>query len=208
MLRLLPKSTLARSVLRTQTYQRSFSATRLLKDKTKEDEAWEHAEVDRSTIANYVVPQPASDAIPSSMLAAFNNMFDRGPNVGIEVITKTGFVLSNHIKIDQALILLNGSPFLWNAPPRSPGFLPMKDWDLDAFKIFELVSPKPELIMFGTGKEFAPIPEHIRAFFFKLGIQVDQMNSKHAAATYNVLAEEGRRVAAALLPLEEEKVQQ
>ncbi|KAI8080339.1 NADH dehydrogenase 1 alpha subcomplex assembly factor 3 [Thamnidium elegans] len=133
-------------------------------------------------------------------------MFDRGPNVGIEVITKNGFVLSNHIKIDQPLILLNGSPFLWNAPPRSPGFIPMKDWDLDAFKIFELVSPKPELIMFGTGKEFAPIPDHIRSFFFKLGIQVDQMNSKHAAATYNVLAEEGRRVAAALLPLEE-KVQ-
>ncbi|KAG2231460.1 hypothetical protein INT48_007533 [Thamnidium elegans] len=206
MLRLLPKSTIVRSVLRTQTYQRSFSATRLLKDKTKEDEAWEHAEVDRSTIANNVVPQPASDAIPHSMLAAFNNMFDRGPNVGIEVITKNGFVLSNHIKIDQPLILLNGSPFLWNAPPRSPGFIPMKDWDLDAFKIFELVSPKPELIMFGTGKEFAPIPDHIRSFFFKLGIQVDQMNSKHAAATYNVLAEEGRRVAAALLPLEE-KVQ-
>ncbi|KAI9361769.1 NADH dehydrogenase 1 alpha subcomplex assembly factor 3 [Pilaira anomala] len=130
-------------------------------------------------------------------------MFDRGPNVGIEVITKHGFVLSNHIKIDQPLILLNGSPFLWNAPPRSPGFIPMKDWDLEAFKIFEIVSPKPELIMFGTGKEFSPIPEHIRLFFFKLGIQVDQMNSKHAAATYNVLAEEGRRVAAALLPLEE-----
>jgi NADH dehydrogenase [ubiquinone] 1 alpha subcomplex assembly factor 3 len=53
----------------------------------------------------------------------------------------------------------------------------MKDWDLEAFKIFELVSPRPELIMFGTGKEFAPIPEHVRQFFFKLGIQVDQMNS-------------------------------
>ncbi|KAI8988928.1 NADH dehydrogenase 1 alpha subcomplex assembly factor 3 [Pilobolus umbonatus] len=133
-------------------------------------------------------------------------MFDRGPNVGIEVITKHGFVLSNHIKIDQPLILVSGSPFLWNPPPRSPGFMPMKDWPLDTFKIFEVVSPKPELIMFGTGKEFAPIPEHIRKFFFELGIQVDQMNSKLAAATYNVLAEEGRRVAAALLPLEEKAI--
>ena len=167
------------------------------------EEDWEQAKVKQSSIANNAIPQQASSAIPSSMLAAFNNMFDRGPNVGIEVITNKGFVLSNHIKIDQPLILLNGSPFLWNAPPRTAGFLPMKDWDIEAFKIFELVSPRPELIMFGTGREFAPIPEHIRQYFFKLGIQVDQMNSKHAAATYNVLAEEGRRIAAALLPLDE-----
>ncbi|KAI9473902.1 MAG: NADH dehydrogenase 1 alpha subcomplex assembly factor 3 [Benjaminiella poitrasii] len=129
-------------------------------------------------------------------------MFDRGPNVGIEVIMKKGFVLSNNVKVDQPLILLNGSAFLWNAPPRAQsGYSPMKDWDLGAFKIFELVSPRPELIMFGTGKDFAPVPEHIRQYFFKLGVQVDQMNSKHAAATYNILAEEGRRVALALLPL-------
>ncbi|KAI8384659.1 NADH dehydrogenase 1 alpha subcomplex assembly factor 3 [Radiomyces spectabilis] len=127
-------------------------------------------------------------------------MFDRGPNVGIEVITKYGFVLSNNVKVEEPLILLNGSPFLWKAP-NTPGKLPLQDWDLDALKIFEVVTPKPELILFGTGKSFAPMPPYIRTHFHKLGIQVDQMNSKHAAATYNVLAEEGRRVAAALLPL-------
>lgn len=191
MLRFINKSNITRRATSSLLYRqhplstaRPFSSTSfLLIDKRKtqeeqaEEEAWEQANVDRSTIANQVTPQPASSAIPSSMLAAFNNMFDRGPNVGIEVITKKGFVLSNHIKIDQAIILCNGSPFLWNAPPRSEGFVPMKDWDLEAFKLFELVSPRPELIMFGTGKEFAPIPEHIRHFFFKLGIQVDQMNS-------------------------------
>jgi NADH dehydrogenase [ubiquinone] 1 alpha subcomplex assembly factor 3 len=194
MFRLLNKNALVRSstalnIQQQQICQRTFNSGSLLfknkqqNNKTQqeldsaEEQAWEQANVDRSTIANQAVPQPASTAIPSSMLAAFNNMFDRGPNVGIEVITKKGFVLSNHIKIDQALILCNGSPFLWNPPPRSEGFVPMKDWDLEAFKIFELVSPRPELIMFGTGKEFAPIPEHVRHFFFKLGIQVDQMNS-------------------------------
>jgi NADH dehydrogenase [ubiquinone] 1 alpha subcomplex assembly factor 3 len=165
MLRLLPKRTIIRPVFLQQTCKRSFHSSNIVKNKSKEqqetDDAWEHANVDRSTISNQVVPQPASDAIPNSMMSAFHNMFDRGPNVGIEVITKHGFVLSNHIKIDQPLILLNGSPFL----------------DLEAFKIFEIVSPRPELIMFGTGKEFAPIPEHIRKYFFKLGIQVDQMNS-------------------------------
>lgn len=175
MLRTLSKRTLP--LLRQTRCIHSVNALRKSKQDQETDDAWEHANIDRSTISNQATPQPASDAIPSSMMAAFHNMFDRGPNVGIEVITKRGFVLSNHIKIDQPLILINGSPFLWNAPPRSAGFIPMKDWDLDTFKIFEVVSPRPELIMFGTGKEFSPIPEHIRKYFFKLGIQVDQMNS-------------------------------
>jgi NADH dehydrogenase [ubiquinone] 1 alpha subcomplex assembly factor 3 len=172
-------------ILKSGLQQRNLSSSYRLFNSNKNDiklmssteEDWEQAKVKQSSIANNAIPQQASSAIPSSMLAAFNNMFDRGPNVGIEVITNKGFVLSNHIKIDQPLILLNGSPFLWNAPPRTSGFLPMKDWDIEAFKIFELVSPRPELIMFGTGREFAPIPEHIRQYFFKLGIQVDQMNS-------------------------------
>ncbi|RCI06907.1 hypothetical protein CU098_010908 [Rhizopus stolonifer] len=171
----------------------------------KPEDAWEQANVDPSTIANQAVPQPMSDAIPNSMLSAFNNMFDRGPNVGIDVITKHGFVLTNKVRVEHPIILLNGSPFLWKAPPRAEGYMPMKDWNLEAFKIFEIVSPRPELIMFGTGREFAPVPEHIRNFFFKLGIQVDQMGTKNAAATYNVLAEEGRRIAAVLLPLDEQK---
>ena len=177
MLRSFTKSNSLR--LLKSTYIRPLTTTRVLqKEVDKEADAWEQVNVDRSSILNNATPQTvANNAVPNSMLAAFSNMFDRGPNVGIEVITKHGFVLSNHIKIDQPLILVNGSPFLWNAPPRSEGLIPMKDWDLEAFKIFELVSPRPELIMFGTGRDFAPIPEHVRQFFFKLGIQVDQMNS-------------------------------
>lgn len=175
MLRLLRRSpvhVVNKSLLATRafSYSRSIFAQ-------KNDDDWEQAEIDPSTIANRAIPQKATTEIPNSMLAAFNNMFDRGPNVGIEVITKKGFVLSNNVKVEQPLILLNGSPFLWNAPPRSEGYIPMKDWNVEAFKIFEVVSPRPELIMFGTGREFAPVPEHIRKYFFKLGIQVDQMNS-------------------------------
>ncbi|CAO3587727.1 unnamed protein product [Absidia cylindrospora] len=75
------------------------------------------------------------------------------------------------------------------------------EWDMDSLCIFDLVSPKPELILFGTGATFAPLPAHVRKHFYDMGVQVDIMNTKHAAATYNVLAEEGRRVAAALLPV-------
>ncbi|KAI8340462.1 NADH dehydrogenase 1 alpha subcomplex assembly factor 3 [Chlamydoabsidia padenii] len=128
----------------------------------------------------------------------FVNLFDRGPNVGIEVITKQGFVLSNNVQVSQPLILVNGSPFLWKV---SKDHIHSSDWDMESLCIFDLVSPKPELILFGTGSTFAPLPAHVRKHFHDMGVQVDIMNTKHAAATYNVLAEEGRRVAAALLPV-------
>lgn len=166
----------------------SSTATRF---KNVSEEDWSKAYIDTSKVANNAVPQtpPTNpNVVPNSMLAAFNNMFDRGPNVGVEIITKTGgFVLSNNVKIEQPLILLNGSAFLWNPPPRTPGHMPMKDWDLDAFKIFDIVSPRPELVLFGTGKELAPLPEEIRKYFFKKGMQVDQMNTVSKAKRKYVL---------------------
>ncbi|KAG2226883.1 hypothetical protein INT45_010162 [Circinella minor] len=136
-----------------------------------------------------------------SMMSNFKNMFDRGPNVGVEIITKDGFVLSNNVQIQDPLVLLNGSAFLWRVPHDALAYGKKESLDLDAFKIFEVAAPKPELILFGTGKDFVPIPQEVRHYFFNLGIQVDQMSTKNAAATYNVLAEEGRRIALALLPI-------
>lgn len=34
-----------------------------------------------------------------------------------------------------------------------------------------------ELVLFGTGREFQPVPQELRHYFYKLGIQVDQMNT-------------------------------
>lgn len=72
------------------------------------------------------------------MLASFKNMFDRGPNVGVEIITKQGFVLSNNVQVNQPLVLLNGSAFLWQ-PPKDV----FQGNETEPFKIFEVASPKP-----------------------------------------------------------------
>lgn len=157
---------------------------------------------------------PTSDTIvPVSMLDAFNNMFDRGPNVGVEIITKNGFVLSNNVRVDGPIILLNGTAFMWNVPAGAKS--PFENWNEDMLKIFEVTAPKPgqcfsssfpcqhfhalpsccfiklemvfhtsELILFGTGKNFYPLPEKLRTYLFKLGIQVDQMST----VSFNVLS--------------------
>ncbi|KAF9978750.1 hypothetical protein BGZ73_000760 [Actinomortierella ambigua] len=72
----------------------------------------------------------------------------------------------------------------------------------EIFKVFELMDPRPEIMVVGTGKAFAPLSPAVRSVIRSLGMHVDMMSTANAAATYNMLAEEGREVAAALLPLE------
>ena len=56
--------------------------------------------------------------------------------------------------------------------------------------------------MLGTGKTVIPPPPGLRRYLNDLGIQVDAQSSHNAASTFNVLQEEGRNVAIAVLPSE------
>jgi uncharacterized protein len=60
---------------------------------------------------------------------------------------------------------------------------------------------KPEIVILGTGaSQRFPRPELSRALAAS-GVGVEVMDSRAACRTYNVLATEGRRVAAAILPI-------
>ena len=58
-----------------------------------------------------------------------------------------------------------------------------------------------DVIFVGTGAEVAHIPAALRDALEAEGLGVEAMASPAAARTYNVLISEGRRVAAALLPV-------
>ena len=58
-----------------------------------------------------------------------------------------------------------------------------------------------DVVFLGTGAEIAPAPPAFRAALEAAGIGVEIMNSPAAARTYNVCLAEGRRVAAALMPV-------
>jgi len=59
-----------------------------------------------------------------------------------------------------------------------------------------------EFMIIGTGIDVAPIPEAVRRRFRDARIGLDVMQTGAAARTYNVLAAENRRVAAALIAVE------
>ncbi|KAJ1543949.1 hypothetical protein HK405_008958 [Cladochytrium tenue] len=125
--------------------------------------------------------------------------------------------------------VINGAVFLWDAPQygvggpdeaaldarvdaarRSEGSVEMvvdnpasvfHGWTTDVLKLFEVVEPPPDLLVLGTGERVQVLPQFLRAYLHSLGIQVEVMSSRNAAFTYNLLLQEGRRVATALLPI-------
>ena len=57
-----------------------------------------------------------------------------------------------------------------------------------------------EILLLGLGRRMAPVAAALRAALKANGIAVEAMDTGAACRTYNVLAAEERRVAAALLP--------
>ncbi|WP_113913453.1 Mth938-like domain-containing protein [Roseovarius dicentrarchi] len=70
----------------------------------------------------------------------------------------------------------------------------------DAQPLLDLVEDI-DVLFIGTGAEVAHIPPALRDRLEAAGIGVETMNSPAACRTYNVLLSEGRRVAAAVLPV-------
>ncbi len=58
-----------------------------------------------------------------------------------------------------------------------------------------------DVLLIGAGASFSVLPPAERAKFQGLGFTVDVMDTPAACRTYNVLTSEGRRVAAALIPV-------
>jgi uncharacterized protein len=72
--------------------------------------------------------------------------------------------------------------------------------ELSAESFIELIESRPELIVFGSGARLRfPRPLWL-APLMQMGIGVETMDTPAACRTYNILASEGRRVIAALLP--------
>ncbi|KAJ3257472.1 hypothetical protein HK103_004547 [Boothiomyces macroporosus] len=146
----------------------------------------------------------------------FNIIHDRAKKV-ISKVTNTGFHVQG-LQIEGPIIVLNQQVILWDVPQYGVGgpkddvepldkdvvctdpSSPFYGWKTEMFNIFEKVEPKPELLLLGSGGAISSVPQPIKEYVNKLGIQIDVLNSRHASSTFNVLVEEGRNSALALLP--------
>lgn len=102
-----------------------------------------------------------------------------------------GFVQVNQTRVNSALIVL---PDRLLAPweVANAGGLTVADFAV-------LIDLRPELVVFGSGSRFAFPDPAIMAAFARARIGFETMDTPAACRTYNVLAGEGRVVAAAML---------
>ncbi|GAA5949344.1 hypothetical protein JCM21900_005616 [Sporobolomyces salmonicolor] len=128
------------------------------------------------------------------------------PPLSITSLTPSaGYTFSDGLVIPGPIIIFDGAVFMWDVDMPKPNDFKgeWQGWNPEKLKVFEVVSPRPELLLVGTGPTGLFPPPAFKNYLNRLGIQVDVLDSRNAASTYNLLSEEGRRVAAALYPVSE-----
>ena len=102
----------------------------------------------------------------------------------------------NDTLIRQSVILLPSSVYLWE-PKR------FSDITIESLSIFTLLYPTIEIVFIGCGDSLpSPLPRTLVDHYRARGICLEASSSANAAATFNVLNQEGRNIAAALLTIE------
>ena len=102
-----------------------------------------------------------------------------------------GWIALGPQRITQSIIMQAGQPWQpWGVASFDA---------LDAAAFARLAEPSPELVVFGSGERLRfPRPAWIRPLVEKR-IGIETMDTPAACRTFNILADEGRRVLLALL---------
>lgn len=72
---------------------------------------------------------------------------------------------------------------------------------VESLAFLKTVEPSPELLVLGCGARAVFVPPALRAALKQAGLALEVVDTGAACRIYNVLLAEGRRVAAALIPL-------
>lgn len=71
--------------------------------------------------------------------------------------------------------------------------------EIDEAELDLLLVRRPELVLLGTGSRQQFLPARLQARLLARGVGIECMDNRAAARTYNLLADEGRRVLAAFV---------
>ncbi|BDA44937.1 probable NADH dehydrogenase [ubiquinone] 1 alpha subcomplex assembly factor [Coccomyxa sp. Obi] len=104
-----------------------------------------------------------------------------------------GFTVSNE-DVEGAVLCIGNLCTKWNVQRR-------EDITIDSVSLLDLIHPAPDLLIIGCGRSSMRLPEAFTRGLSAKGISVEAIDTPNAAATFNILNQEGRKVAGALLPL-------
>ncbi|KAI1647512.1 hypothetical protein F4815DRAFT_451173 [Daldinia loculata] len=132
------------------------------------------------------------------------------PSTSVDVCTSNGFHLNSGARVTDGsgVLLINGEAFTWRpwAPRGEKRLLNKKgQWEVpnETFGLFGLLWPRPDLLILGLGPDIRPMSPELRRHISSLGMRVEILDTRNAAAQYNLLATERgvKDVAAALIPI-------
>ncbi|KAG9452239.1 hypothetical protein H6P81_005143 [Aristolochia fimbriata] len=149
-------------------------------------------------------PQTVNKPIPS-LRRTFSlydqiNLINNVPEdqLRFQSYTDTGFTVSG-VDYEGSLLVIDKLLMSWS-PTKFSEVTP------DSLSIFKLVRPIPEIMILGCGKQIELVSPQLRQFIRSTGMKLEVLDSRNAASTFNILNEEGRMVAAAVLPYTVEPV--
>ncbi|KAG5952850.1 hypothetical protein E4U13_008353 [Claviceps humidiphila] len=132
------------------------------------------------------------------------------PSTSVDVCMHDGFGLNSGITIKDGdgALLVNGEAFSWR-PWKARESLELTnkkgqfDLPLEAFGLFDILWPRPDLLILGVGKRNLPLSPETRMHIAQLGMRVEVLDTRNAASQFNLLATERgtSEIAAALIPM-------
>ncbi|OTA04626.1 hypothetical protein A9Z42_0052520 [Trichoderma parareesei] len=132
------------------------------------------------------------------------------PSTSVDVCMHDGFGLNSGITIQggDGALLVHGEAFAWRPWEASGSKRLVNDkgqFELpeEAFGLFDVLWPRPDLLVIGVGKHNLPLSPRTREHVSRLGMRVEMLDTRNAAAQFNLLATERgvSEVAAALIPI-------
>ncbi|KAL4921061.1 alkaline-phosphatase-like protein [Aspergillus aurantiobrunneus] len=122
------------------------------------------------------------------------------PTTAIDACLDTGFHLDNGVKITggDGVLLVGGEAFTWRPwlgreGGQKNGMVNGKgqfEVDEQAWGVLDLVWPRPDLLILGMGSSILPLSPETRKHINSLGIRVEVVDTRNAAAQFNLLATE------------------
>ncbi|KAK8017227.1 hypothetical protein PG991_008303 [Apiospora marii] len=162
-------------------------------------------------------PLSSSDQPPPTDFGALDVLGNTPvPSTSVDICMWSGFQLNNGTRVTDGsgVLLVGGEAFSWRpweARSNKKGeeefrLLNKKgQWDVEAstLGLLGLLWPRPDLLVLGLGHEMRPISPELRKAISALGMRVEVLDTRNAAAQFNLLATERGvdDVAAALIPI-------
>ena len=116
---------------------------------------------------------------------------DSNENIEIIVSVHDDYIDTRKTRLTESFLITPGEII--------PQWRPKRSTDIRSADLEGLLSTEAEIYLVGTGRDqYFPRALELQSFI-RLGKAVDFMNSRAACYTYNLLASEGRKVAAAII---------